>query len=124
MPLMSLEPPAKSCSGVRPLGGEPGATASWVPELKHQDIKGEDGSGRGLSSCKLSLLLGSLLLVLQLGLGVWPKQPRELCLEEAMYRLPKAEFGLCLCSLEWTHMDTHGYRAKTDSKTALEIFSS
>lgn len=45
MPLMSLEAPAKSCSGVRPLGGEPGATASWVPELKHQDIKGEGGSG-------------------------------------------------------------------------------
>lgn len=85
MPLMSLEPPAKSCSGVRPLGGEPGATASWVPELKHQDIKGEDGSGRGLSSFELSLLLGSLLPVLQLGLGLWPKQPRELCLEEAIH---------------------------------------
>lgn len=50
MPLMSLEPPAKSCSGGRPLGGEPGATASWVPELNRQDIKGEGGSRRLVNS--------------------------------------------------------------------------
>lgn len=52
MPLMSLEPPAKSCSGVRPLGGGPGATASCVPELNRQDIKGEGGSRRGVNSCE------------------------------------------------------------------------
>lgn len=85
--LYAFDVPGTPCQGLfwcKATGREPGATASWVPELKHQDIKGEDGSGRGLSSCELSLLLGSLLPVLELGLGVWPKQPRELYLEEAM----------------------------------------